>query len=405
MENFAKEMAWIDTQEARMTQLVRTWSAVNSGSHNREGLAGMGEIVVQAFSPLGAELEVHETTPGSRINERGEVTPVPFGPVYHFRKRKGANRTVLLTGHLDTVFPRDHPFQTPVDLDANTLNGPGVADMKGGILVMLVALEALERSSVGKNLGYEILLSSDEEIGSEGSGPYLADRARHADFGMTYEPALADGTLAGKRKGSGNFSFVMRGIAAHAGREFEKGVNAISGLSELIGDLYSLNGQKQGLTINPGVISGGVATNVVPDLAILKFNVRVEDGAQQAWFEEKYAGILKKYQSKDGHTLESHGGFNRPPKVLTEANVKLFEILKGYGKSIGVDVTWKPTGGCCEGNNLAAAGLPNIDTLGVRGGNIHTAEEFALLDSFTERAKLSALLLLNYAAGNFTLPK
>ena len=405
MENFAKELAWIETQGPRMLERVKAWSAINSGSHNQDGLAKMAALIAGEFTALGADLEIHQTAPGKRVNERGEVFEVPFGPVYHFTKRAGANRTVLLTGHMDTVFPKSSSFQTPKMLDDNTLNGPGVADMKGGILVMLVALEALERSEHADSLGYEILLSSDEEIGSEGSGPFLADRAQHADFGMTYEPALADGTLAGQRKGSGNFTVVARGLAAHAGREIDKGVNAVTALAEFICALNALNGQKDGLTINPAVISGGVATNIVPDLAIMKFNVRMVDVSQQAWFEAQYAGILDVFNKRSGLTIESHGSFNRPPKVLTDANIKLFEILKGYGKEIGVEVIWKATGGCCEGNNLAAAGLPNIDTLGVRGGKIHTPEEFALLDSFAERAKLSALLLLNYAVGNFELPK
>ena len=401
MQSFETELKWVEAQSPWMTRTVKTWSAINSGSHNHDGLAKIGEAVTRAFAVLGAELEVHQTAPGHRVNDKGEVIEVPFGPVYHFIKRPGANRRVLLTGHLDTVFPKDHSFQNPIHLDDNTLNGPGVADMKGGLLVMLMALQALERSEVADSLGYEILLNSDEEIGSEGSTPYLGECAGRVDFGMTYEPALADGTLAGARKGSGNFSLVVRGLSAHAGREFEKGVNAITALAALIGDLYALNGQKAGLTVNPGVILGGTVTNAVPDLAILKFNVRVKDAGQQAWFEAKYHEILKKYRARKGIKIDSHGGFNRPPKVLTDANVRLFEILKGYGREIGVEVTWKPTGGCCDGNNLAAAGLPNIDTLGVRGGKIHTADEFVLLDSFTERAKLSALLLLNYAAGNF----
>ena len=403
MENFGEILSWVDDQQMRMVETVKAWSRINSGSHNLEGLAKMGAAAAGAFSSLGAELEVRETAPGEKINQNGEVEEVTFGPVYHFRKRASANRKVLLTGHLDTVFPKDHPFQKPVNLDDNTLGGPGVADMKGGILVMLVALEALERSGLAGNLGYEILLNSDEEVGSTGSAPILAECARSCDFGMTFEPAWADGTLAGERKGSGNFSVIMRGKGAHAGREFEKGVNAITALAELVTDLQALNGTEEGLTVNPALITGGTATNVVPDLAVCKFNVRLKTADQQAWFEQEFKRILAKYNARQGLKAESHGHFTRVPKILTGANKKLFEVLKGLGKEIGIEVTWAPTGGCCDGNNLAAAGLPNIDTLGVRGGKIHTASEFALLDSFTERAKLSALLLLNYAADNFRL--
>ena len=403
MSDFSEHLAWIDAQHDRMIHMVKAWSLVNSGSHNLAGLENMGELALAAFAALDTEHEVIETKAGEHVNASGDVESISFGPVYHFKKRPAANRKVLLTGHLDTVFPKTHPFTSTRYLDDNTLNGPGVADMKGGIIVMLVALEALERSPYADSLGYEVILNCDEEIGSFGSAPILAQRAKAADFGMTFEPALPDGTLAGRRKGSGNFTLVVRGLAAHAGREFEKGVNAVHALSHFITELHALNGKKKGVTINPAIIEGGTATNIVPDLAILRFNVRVEDEAQEKWFKDSYKKIIGKFKEVKGLTIESHGHFNRPPKKLTPANEKLFEILKRCGKDIGVDVAWQATGGCCDGNNLAAVGLPNIDTLGVRGGKIHTEHEFALLDSFTERAKLSALLLLNYAAGNFEI--
>ena len=129
MENFAKELAWIETQGPRMIERVKAWSAINSGSHNQDGLAKMAALIAGEFTALGADLEIHQTAPGKRVNERGEVFEVSFGPVYHFTKRAGANRTVLLTGHMDTVFPKAASCQTPKRLDDNTLNGPGVADM------------------------------------------------------------------------------------------------------------------------------------------------------------------------------------------------------------------------------------------------------------------------------------
>lgn len=397
-------MAWIDGQKERMLDLVQAWSRINSGSHHLTGIERMGEAARKAFQTLGADFEKVETAGAEKMSAKGTMEKTRFGPVYRFSKLKNANRKVLLTGHLDTVFPADSLFQKPKILDKNTLNGPGVADMKGGILVMLVALEALEKSRVGKNLGFEVLLNSDEEIGSIGSTPILTKRARDFDFGMTFEPALPDGTLAGERKGSGNFMVVVRGKAAHAGREFEKGINAVHGLAGFIVDLYRLNGQQEGLTINPAKLSGGAAPNIVPDVAVMTFNVRVKDTAQMTWFEDRFQRLVKKH-SRGGIRVEPHGFFTRPPKVLTKANTKLFEVLKEYGRDIGVAVDWQPTGGCCDGNNLAAAGLPNIDTLGVRGGKIHTEEEYVIVDSFTERAKLSALLLLNYAAGNFSLER
>ncbi|HXV73469.1 MAG TPA: hydrolase [Sphingomonadales bacterium] len=403
MSAFDQNLDWIEAQKAPMIARLKAWVAINSGSRNFEGLKAMEKAAREAFAPLKADVEAIPVRAGEDVNGKGERVKTPFGPVLHFSKRPKAKRRVLLTGHLDTVFGKEHPFQGQKILDANTLNGPGAADMKGGILVMLTALTALEQSKHAANLGYDVLLSSDEEVGSIGSGPVLAKFAKRAQLGMTYEPSLPDGTLAGERKGSGNFTVIVRGVSAHAGREFEKGVNAVAALGRLIVELHALNGKKPGLTVNPAVIEGGRAVNVVPDLAILRFNVRIRDAGQAAWFEAAFRNMIAKYKKREGLRIETFGLFSRPPKKLTPANRKLFHVLKDCGRAIGVPVAWRPSGGVCEGNNLAAAGLPNIDTLGVCGGHIHTAREFVRLGSLTERAKLSALLLLNFAAGNFDL--
>jgi len=403
MSAFDRELDWIEAQKGPMIERLLAWVAVNSGSRNLEGLKTMGKAAAEAFSPLKADAETIAVKAGEDVNGKGERVKTPFGPVWRFTKRPKAKRRVLLTGHLDTVFAKDHPFQGQRMLDANTLNAPGAADMKGGILVMLTALDALEQSKHAEKLGYDVLLTSDEETGSLGSAPVLKKFAGRADFGMTFEPALPDGAFAGERKGSGNFTLVVRGVSAHAGREFEKGVNAVAALANLIADLHALNGKKPGLTVNPAIVEGGHAVNIVPDLAILRFNVRIRDEGQGKWFEDEYRKIGERHAKGEGLRIDGFGGFNRPPKKLSPANRRLFRVLKKCGRAVGVRVAWRPSGGGCDGNNLAAAGLPNIDTLGVRGGNIHTAQEFAKLDSLTERAKLSALLLLNYAAGNFDL--
>lgn len=396
-------LSWIDDRQEALVERLVEWSAINSGSHNMEGLAEMGQEVVDAFSVLGAEHEEIETEPGERMASNGRLEAVPHGPVHIFSKRPGAARRVLLTGHLDTVFGAGHPFQEPRFLDQTKLNGPGAADMKGGILVMLTALEALEKSGLAEGLGYDVLINSDEEIGSLGSAPHLVEYAQRADFGLTYEPALADGTLAGARKGSGVFTLVVRGRAAHAGREYEKGRNAVAKLSAVICELDALNEKLAGVTVNAAVIEGGSAVNVVPDLALCRFNVRVVDTEDMERVRSEMDRMIGRHNETDGFTVELHGAFGRPPKVLSAANEKLFEILAGIGRELDLDIQWKPTGGACDGNNLAAAGLPNIDSLGVRGGLIHSDREFALVDSLAERAKLSALMLMRYASGAFSL--
>ena len=392
-------LARIDERQAEMVETVQTWSRINSGSANMAGLKKMEALVLEAFSVLDAEHELIQLADGEKVNEAGEIVPIKNGSTIRLFKRPDANRKVLMTGHTDTVFAADHSFQEPVWLDDNTLNGPGVADMKGGILVMLNALKAFEETPLAKSVGWEILLSPDEETGSLASAAILAERAKTADIGMTYEPALADGTLAGARKGSGNYTLIVRGKAAHAGREFHSGRNAVVKLAELVGELAALTDGRPELTVNPAVVDGGVAPNVVPDLAVCRFNVRLKEPEDATWFEEQINAIAVRGNEADGFKVQIHGGINRPPKALSAANLKLMDAIKACGLELGIDINYVPTGGCCEGNNLAAAGLPNVDTLGVRGGMIHSADEFVIVDSFSERAKLSALILMAFASG------
>lgn len=392
-------LSGIKDQQSQMLETLIEWSRINSGSSNLSGLKVMEERIADAFAPLGASVDFIQLEPTERLNHDGTVEAVENGRSILISRRPTANRRVLLTGHFDTVFPADSDFQDVTWLDDNVLNGPGVADMKGGILVMLHALMAFEASDQAENLGWEVLLSPEEETGSLASGPVLAERAKHAQIGLTYEPALADGTLAGARAGSGNWSLVVKGKAAHAGREFDLGRNAVVKLSQIIGELSDLTGGRPKLTVNPAVISGGVAPNIVPDQAFCRFNARVHEPDDAIWLQEKLAAIIAKHHGKDGFEVIMHGGINRPPKPITEAIGRLMEAVRACGAFNDIKVDYVATGGCCEGNNLAAAGLPNVDTLGVRGGKIHSADEFVCVDSLSERAALSATILYAFAKG------
>jgi glutamate carboxypeptidase len=405
MITYNSYLNWIDGRHDAMVQQVLDWSHINSGSLNIAGLDAMRAALVDAFAPLDGKTEEITLAPMREVDSAGNEVEVPLGKALRIVKRPDAPYRVLLSGHMDTVFAVDHPFQHTVRLDDNTLNGPGVADLKGGLAVMLSALEALERSPFADNVGWEVLLNSDEEIGSPGSAPLLAESARRSQIGLIYEPALADGTLAGARKGSGNFTAVVRGKAAHAGREHHLGRNAIVALADFICAIDAFNGQRPGVTVNPGRIEGGGALNIVPDLAIGRFNVRVADTDEMTWVERQLRRIGAEIHEREGFAFSLHGGFGRAPKALSPANLELFHCFAECGVELGVPVDWKPTGGCCDGNNLAAAGLPNIDTLGVRGGGIHSSDEFVLLDSLTERARLSALFLMKLGAGKLPLSR
>ena len=391
-------LAWIAEQQSLMLERTITLSEVNSGSFNAAGVNRVGAMLAEWFAPLGASCERIPVAPLQAIAEDGSPIAHGLGDAVRMRKRPEAPIQIFFCGHLDTVFAEEHAFQKVRYLNENQINGPGVADLKGGLIVMLTALQALERSPYAGKIGWEVLLNPDEEIGSQSSMPLIEEAAKRCQFGMIYEPCMPNGDLAGARKGSGNFSLVARGRAAHAGREHHLGRNAIRALCDVMSEIDDLNGQREGITFNPGFIHGGGAVNVVPDMAMGRFNVRLLKMEDQQWCSDALATILDAVNQRDGIEVELHGGFTRPPKEMDASQLKFFELARECGATLGLDIKWHAVGGCCDGNNLAAFGVPNIDTLGVRGGKIHSDKEYMDIDSLTERAQLSAMILLRLAA-------
>jgi glutamate carboxypeptidase len=383
---------------AAMLAQVQAWSAINTGTANLAGLAEQAAALADAFAVLPGTVELVDPAPVTAIAADGSEYEKPHGRHLLVQVRPTANRRILLTGHMDTVFPVDHAFQRQRWVDNETLNGPGVADMKGGIAVMLHALMAFEQTAAASSLGYDVLINSDEETGSLASGALIAQLAAGKLAALTYEPAaLPDGTLAHERGGTGNYSITLTGKSAHAGRNPHEGRNAIVAAADMILRLKALETGE--ITINPAKLEGGAANNVVPDHAVLRFNVRPKTVEAGAVFDQALGHLLTAIEAEHGVSAHRHGGVTRPPKKVDARAQALFDLVRQCGAELGQDIRWQSTGGVCDGNNIAACGVPVVDTMGVCGGAIHSPDEYLIVPSLASRAALSARVIERLAQG------
>ena len=370
-----------------------TWAKTNTGSYNVDGLKKFAPVLADAYSALDAKVTLEDPDPFDLVGKDGKPAPQETGPVLRVKARPDAPIQVVMSGHYDTVFPPG-TFEKVTDLGNGRWNGPGLADMKGGLVVMLEALKAFEAGPLKDKLGYQIVVTPDEEIGNFASADALREAAQSgALIGMTYEPALETGDLAGARKGSAIFDITLHGKSTHAGRAKEEGRSAIAAAAWLTSALENLNGQHEGVTVNVGSIDGGAPVNIVPDLAIVRLGARAPDAEAAAWCTQQIERLFAEATARDGIHGHLHGGFYRPPKPRNASQQALFDAVHGTGAALGLDIQFVDTGGVCEGNNIFAAGVPNVDTLGVCGGRIHSDEEFIITESFAERAALSAFIL------------
>ncbi len=391
MEEIFRE---IDEAQEGMVALLKKWTNVNSYSDNVDGLAQMFSEIKEETSLLNGKMEEIALAPRKKIDSKGKLSEIAQGKALHIKKHEKAKCQVLLAGHYDTVYPLTSSFQKAEMIDQNTLRGPGVADMKGGLIVMLKALQIIEASPYQGQLGFEVIINPDEEVGSTGSEHLYRKAARGKVAGLIFEPSFHDGTLVSSRKGSANFTLAAFGIAAHAGRDFEMGKSAIVALSRFIHEAHALNDSKAGISINFGHIEGGGPVNIVPDFAILQINVRILHETDLEKIKESFHQLLKKITLETDVKMEFHEITKRAPKPFDEKTAKLFDILKKVGLQVGQEIKLLPSGGVSDGNILASVGLPTIDTLGVIGGNIHTHNEYMLIDSLKSRVKLTVSLLI-----------
>jgi glutamate carboxypeptidase len=373
-----------------LRELLVRWCNQNSGSASLPGLAAMLKLLQAEFGRLGPV----ETVPLAGTTAQA----------LRLRVRPAAPVQLLFSGHYDTVYDAGHPFQTCTLLSADRLRGPGTADMKGGLVVMLAALQAFERTVHAPKVGYEVLLGPDEETGSQGTAPLLEEAARRHRFGLVFEPARANGDIVRSRKGTGIFTITCHGRAAHAGRAPEAGRNAILALCDILPRAEALTRELAGVMVNVGSIQGGGAANIVPDRAEAVINARVTGRGDDALFLKRLHEICAPWHNREGYRIEIGGGFNRGPKVETPAETALFGEWRKCGREFGLQLDWQHVGGGSDGNILSAVGLPNLDGLGCVGDHLHSPEEFCELPSLAVRAQVAALFLHRVAAGEVALP-
>ena len=369
-----------------MASTVIGLAEINSGSFNVDGVNRCGERLGELVLELRPDrLEAPDIGPTPVMTDRGELDRQAVGRAFVATKRPDAPLQVLVFGHLDTVYPHDSAFQK-VTRSGNTLLGPGVADCKGGLVAAVEALRAIEAAPWREEVGWRLAAVPDEEVGSAGSKAWLQALGDGCRLGLGFEPALPSGGVAAARKGSLTAHLVVHGRSAHVGRSHGDGRSAILALARLVQRLEGHNGSP-GVTVNCGRVSGGGVLNAVPDLAVGSFNVRVDSAAAHQTIETAFAAAVTEATS-DGIEAMVHWTSARPSKERSAALDELLAEVVAAAEALGQSVLAEDTGGSCDGNDLAAAGLVNVESLGICGGGIHSPDEFALLESLPRRAAL-----------------
>ncbi|MEN9822639.1 MAG: hypothetical protein RLZ04_1065 [Actinomycetota bacterium] len=334
---------------------------------------------------LDTSAEAVATVMERRLGSRPQIIPSPAGP--HVLWSAGGTPRVLLVGHHDTVFPVGSVAARPFTRDGNKATGPGIFDMKAGIVQAVHGVAAL---SPEQRAGVEILITADEEVGSNHSRELIERRAIACGHVLVFEASADGGAIKIARKGTGTFEVVVHGKAAHAGLEPWNGVNSITALAELVGQIVTFADPATATTVTPTVVAGGTADNVVPAQTRLAVDVRVEQAGEDARLDAAFAGLTT---TVPGATIEILGGLNRPPMPIGSAG-RLFDLAQEAAASIGIGpLQGVAVGGGSDGNFTAARGVPTLDGMGAVGGGAHADHEWIDVEAMRERAALLAALL------------
>jgi glutamate carboxypeptidase len=371
----------LEPRRKEMVDLLGRLVNIESPSDDRVGLDRFAAALEELFGALGRIVRFQPEDPN-----RGRHLRVTIDA----QDSSGPHAVALC--HYDTVWPLGTLERIPFSVDADGIvRGPGCFDMKGGIVVLYFALEALRSRGLRPRRRLDVLFTCDEEIGSPTSRTLIERTARGADVAYVLESPLPGGTLKTARKGTGDYVVRIKGRAAHAGVEPEKGISATSELAQQILALQALNDYAPGTTVNVGVVHGGTRPNVVAAEAEAHVDVRVQTLAEADRIDAAIRGLQPKLL---GAVLEIDGGLNRPPMERSAAMARLFAQAREIAAGMDVELREGSTGGGSDGNFTAAIGVPTLDGLGPEGEGAHAAHEYVVSESFPRRVALLAGLLV-----------
>lgn len=323
-----------------------------------------------------------------RLGRHAELIDSEAGP--HVHARFGTSSRVLLVGHHDTVFPIGALAARPFAVNHGRATGPGVFDMKAGIVQAIHALSLLDDLD-----GVELLITADEEVGSRTSRAFIEERALACGAVLVMEPSADGGALKTARKGTGTFEVIVHGRAAHAGLEPEKGINSLVAAAQLITRIATFGDPEKGTTVTPTVATAGTADNVVPALTRVRVDARVVAAGEKERVEQLMTTLSS---DVPGAGVEVTGGLDRPP-MPESASATLFAVAESAAATAGLgEVSGVAVGGGSDGNFTAAIGVPTLDGLGAVGGGAHADHEYVLVDTMIDRARLLAAIVAELVA-------
>ncbi|MHB1958548.1 MAG: M20 family metallopeptidase [Acidobacteriaceae bacterium] len=373
-------------RQKMMLEQMEALVSIESPSEDKAAVDRASRVVADWFEKLGGKIRWH------RQKKFGDLLEVRFGAMRGRAKADAGERRkpILLLGHLDTVWPMGTLATMPFRVSKGKIFGPGVYDMKAGV-VMAAHAVAMVRERQAQRTPVVVLLVSDEEIGSLVSRAVTEKIARQCAAVFVLEPAQGpQGAYKTARKGVGNYSVHVRGVAAHSGVDFEKGHSAVLELARLMEKISRFTDLKTGLTVNPGTICGGTRSNVIAAEARAEVDVRIARMRDAARVERLFRGLRV---TDRACTLTITGGMNRPPMERSRGTVALFQQAKGLARSMGFALEEASTGGGSDGNFTAALGVPTLDGMGAVGEGAHAAHESIVVSELARRTALLAAMV------------